>query len=197
MASAFGAEALSKKHGITVAVPDSCCGLVEWRFRDTEDPVIDLALFDDLLYCLDEQLDVDNTRVYTGGFSAGALWSSYLVLHRSEFLAAAAIFSGGVDGLFFYETPTRLVPSLLAWGGVKDLYAGVFSFDQQTKALSKKLREDGGFVIECDHGLGHTVPFGGTSWAVPFVLAHRWGEPSPYATSGLDASFPEYCTIPE
>lgn len=197
MANAFGAAKIAKDHGVIVVVPDACCGLVEWRFRDTEDPTADLTLFDDLLACSDEQYDVDNERVYTGGFSAGALWSSYLLIHRSEFLAAAVVFSGGVDGLFQWETPARPVPTLLAWGGETDLLYGVFSFDQQTKALSKHMQESGSFIVECDHGGGHTVPFGATKWSVPFALAHRWGEPSPYATSGLDASFPDYCSIPE
>ena len=197
MASAFGAQKLAKDYGIIVAVPDSCCGLVEWRFRDTEDPTADLSLFDDLLSCTDEQFDIDNSRVYTGGFSAGGLWSSYLVVHRADYLAAAVIFSGGVDGLIAWETPSRPVPTLLSWGGAVDVLYGVFSFDQQMKALSAHLKEDGAFVIECDHGGGHTVPPGATSWSIPFALAHTWGEPSPYAASGLDASFPSYCVIPE
>lgn len=197
MASAFGAAKLAKDYGLIVAVPDSCCGLVEWRFRDTEDPTADLTLFDDLVSCTDEQFDIDNARVYTGGFSAGGLWSSYLVVHRSEYLAAAVIFSGGVDGLISWETPARPVPTLLSWGGAVDVLYGVFSFDQQMKALSGHLHDEGAFVIECDHGGGHTVPPGATSWSVPFALAHTWGEPSPFAASGLDASFPDYCVVPQ
>ncbi|GMV43113.1 MAG: hypothetical protein AMXMBFR64_48290 [Myxococcales bacterium] len=197
MASAFGAQKLAKAHNLIVAVPDSCCGLVEWRFRDTEDPEADLTLFDDLVACTDEQFNIDRERIYTGGFSAGGLWSSFLVIHRADTLAAAVIFSGGVDGLIAWQTPARPVPTLLAWGGPTDVLYGVFSFDQQMKALSAHLQDEGAFVVECDHGGGHTVPSGATNWAVPFALAHRWGQPSPVATGGLDASWPKYCSIPE
>ena len=38
-------------------------------------------------------------RIYTTGFSAGGLWSTWLVMHRSHRIAAAAVFSGGVGGM--------------------------------------------------------------------------------------------------
>jgi hypothetical protein len=86
---------------------------------------------------------------------------------------------------------------LLAWGGTADVYMGVVDFQEMSLAFSDSLRADGHFVAECNHGMGHTIPPGGTTWGHRWLFAHEWGdEGSPFA-QGLPAEFPEYCTIPQ
>ena len=57
----------------------------------------DIILFDDILSCLVQTYNVDLDRIWTYGFSAGAMWSSYLGQHRSNDLAAVVAHSGGIQ----------------------------------------------------------------------------------------------------
>ncbi len=172
-------------------------------------PELDMTLFDDLLACVDEQYGIDRTRVYTMGFSQGALWSTLLVLERSNTLAAALLWSGGLGwsgGLvevvrFDYATPERPIPVLAASGGATDLWPNaqltLVNFTEGTKDLVEALRADGHAAAHCDHGLGHTVPVGGMGWGLDFMFAHSWSEDGASDYFGHDgAGFPEYCTFP-
>lgn len=172
----------------------------------------DLRLFDDLLACLDTQFGVDRDRIWTTGMSAGALWSAYLLQHRSLFLAAAALLSGGEPDPSIappYRTPARDLPVLLAWGGEGDVFrvAGedfthnngnpeVFSFARASEAFSAKLRVDGHFVVHCVGTQGHTVPPDAFDIIWPFLRDHPRGvSPEPWA-AGVPADASPSCTIP-
>ncbi len=200
----FLAATAPKEYNTFVVAPSYCCAdnqedccdiSMTWNMGTFSKPEADLALFDDILYCLDEQFDIDNKRVYTTGFSAGSLWSSYLVVHRSEYLASAVIFSGGTGLVFDYPTPVNKIPLLLSWGGPNDIYMGVVNFANMTTDFSTHLQEDEHFLVECNHNLGHTVPYGGPFWAYRFLFAHQWGDTeSPFA-AGLTEEFPDYCVV--
>lgn len=180
--------------GAIVVAPQSCCSPYEWNFLTEPQDNVDLAFFDDLLACLDDQYQVDLTRIYVTGFSAGALWTTYLTMYRSEYLAATAPFSGGTDGIIAYSPPTDDIPVLLNWGGADDLY-GPLSFETATEGFSSELLADGHFVIDCDHGLGHSIPDDPMGMAWPFFQDHpKFVDPEPW--SELPSSFPEYCWIP-
>jgi len=166
----------------------------EWRFDKPSADNPDLLFFDDMLRCLYEEYQIDLDRVYATGMSAGGLWSSYLIVHRSERFAAIAPLSGGAMEPA-YQTPVEPIPVLLFWGGENDTYAG-FSFETASQLFSGFLREDGHFVVECNHGEGHTFPSEVFPAMWTFFEAHPKGvSPEPYA-SGLPASFPSYCSIP-
>ncbi len=207
IAQFFGADSITKENNLIMVSPYDCCSeghteccdmTTTWNFGKYSENDKDLAVFDDLLSCLDQQGDIDNTRVYTVGFSAGALWSTYLVLHRAEYIAATGIFSGGTGMVIEYSKPAYPLPALLAWGGPNDKYMNVVMFDTMMKEFSGKLQADGHFVIECNHGLGHNVPYGATTWLYKFLLVHTWKDgTSPFAQTGLGKEFPEYCVIPE
>lgn len=178
-----------------------------WSVLDGPEP--DIVLFDDLLSCLAAQYDVDLKRVYTLGFSQGALFSTRLVLLRSDVLAGAALWSGGLGstgGLlevvrFEYETPKRKVPVLAVAGGATDLWPNeqlpLVNFQTGTTELSEALRADGHAVVDCNHGLGHTIPADGLQWGLPFLFSHEWTADGASAYFGADGKdFPKYCTMP-
>lgn len=203
----FGSDAATKDRGAIVVAPYPCLAkdddcydmLFVWNYGSYSNSQADLTAFDDILACLDEQFDVDNSRVYTAGFSAGSLWNSFLTIHRGEYFAAVAIFSGGLGTVVAYEAPPAYpMPALLAWGGDNDIYAnGVVSFEKEMLHMSQLFQDNGHFVIECDHGLGHSVPWGAGEWAQQFLFAYTWGSDyNPFLKSGALANFPDYCLIP-
>ncbi len=178
MARWFGAQAMATQHGAIVVVPHSSGEFPnsEWGFTGGR-PQVDSAFFDQTLACLGQEFKVDLKRVYTTGFSAGALWSTWLVMHRSHRIAAAALFSGGVGGILDYTTPTYDVPVLAVHGGPSDVFGSYLDFSQMTMELVRSLVTDGHKVIYCDHGRGHRIPFRPSRFAVPFLFKQAWGHP--------------------
>lgn len=198
--AAMGAPGLATEYKwIVVAMEAGSGGLgLDWSVPPNQVKP-DVTFFEDVLSCLDEQYGIDRREVYTAGFSAGALWSSWLLTHRAEHLAAGVTFSGGTDGsagpvkVNPYSTPSWPVPVLMTHGGPGDNV--VVSFKSTTESMSTKLRRDGSTAIVCPHANGHTVPSGYQRWAWPFLKAHRYGmDPSPYA-DGTDPSgeLPDNC----
>lgn len=193
--NAIGAATLANKLNVIVVVPQSKGSVTGWGWTSDNTALADSTLFDDLLTCVDAQWDIDNFRVMTTGFSAGALWSSYLVIKRSTFLATALIWSGGTGPKAYdYKKPKRQIPVLLAWGGKED--NAFLSFDETTNHMATNLRKDGHIVITCNHNLKHTIPFDGLNWGLKFLEQHRWDTltKTPFANGDLSA-FPSYCSI--
>lgn len=184
----MGASAIADQLGAFVVVPDAIGASfgLDWAVPPN-DPKLDATFFDDVLSCLAAQEELDLSRVFTAGFSAGALWSSWLVMHRSEHLAGAVIFSGGSDGSVGigpkvnpYKTPTWDIPVVLTHGGTTDEVA--VKFQPMVESMASQLAEDGSTAIVCAHAQGHTPPTGFAAWSWPFLDAQRYGQvPSPYA----------------
>jgi len=158
----------------------------------------DVTFYDDMRTCLHEGLDVDLNRFTTTGFSFGGLFTTYLTMVRADTLSAAAPLSGGVDpgiGLA-YQTPDVALPVLVMWGGSSDTYGSGFTavdFEETSLDFAEALQDDGSLVALCDHGGGHTLPFDLEDSLAPWLLDHRYGEPSPFA-DGL-SGFPSYCSL--
>lgn len=155
----------------------------------------DVLLFDDLLACLNEQFQVDLDRVYAHGHSMGGLFISYLVQHRSNYLAAFAPLSGGLaDYGQRFTTPQLPIPGYLLWGGPSDTF-GNFSFETASLELSRRLRANGSFVLHCVGDFGHALPpMPEQIW--PFFRDHVRGQPSPYASGVPGGTFPGICRVP-
>ena len=186
----FQAASVARQYNVVVAVPDSCCSpTAEWERR------ADLALFDDLLTCVDEGFEINRRKVYATGFSAGGLWTTALVIERGQYLASAVIFSGGTGAFSPYRSPAYPMPLLLVDGGRSDIYGGVVNFNEMMADLTERAVADGHFVVECDHGLGHTLPGDAGLWGYEFLFAHVYGDGSSPFESGLPRSFPDYCSI--
>ena len=167
-----------------------------WRL--VGDPGPDLTLFDDVLACLENQYDIDNSRVYTTGFSAGGLWSTRLVIERAQTLAAATIWSGGTGagGLLevSYSTPDHTLPVLVAWGGPGDQWSSsgyTMDFNAGSLDFSQNLVADGHHVMQCDHQGGHSIPSGGPEWGWHFMTSQQFGDEA-NESSNL---FPSYCVV--
>jgi len=191
----MGAQFHADTLGAIAVVPQSKGAATGWGWAGDTSAAPDAQLFDDLLTCIDAQYDIDNRRVYTTGFSAGALWSSYLVVKRSTFLAAAVIWSGGTGSTAYpYKTPKRKIPVLASWGGKND--TALIQFEQTTGDMVGKLIKDGHYVIACNHGLGHTIPQGGLQWGLKFLAAHDWDSQADSPLKKGDTSaFPDYCVF--
>jgi poly(3-hydroxybutyrate) depolymerase len=205
--TAFGAAQIAKAYNLIVVAPDSCCNtagaskccnqLSGWSFVANHEN--DLSLFDGMLSCLDQTYAIDRKRVFTAGFSAGALWSTYLVMHRADYLAAAAIFSGGINNVLPWSQPARKVPVIDTSGGANDTFGPgdppLVDFQASVADLNVELRKAGHFVVHCQHSLGHTVPGSMAKWAFDFLDNHGWADgPSPWA-GGLPAGSPAGCEI--
>lgn len=181
--------------GAIVVVPASAGSAFEWLFTASPEGNADLALFDDVRACLYDQYQIDLSRVWATGFSAGGLFTSYLTMYRSEALAATAVFSGGSEPFISYASPADPgLPVLLSWGGEDDLFSGL-SFNDSTVAFTSELLGDGHFVINCDHGGGHTVPDGGPQYAWEFLVAHPKNPAAEPYQDALPTDFPDWCWL--
>ncbi|MBI5609401.1 MAG: hypothetical protein HY902_11035 [Deltaproteobacteria bacterium] len=202
-ANIMQAATVAETYHVAVVVPLSCgesgqngCASLatEWSYTVKQEER-DGALFDALIACADQGLGLDRRRVYTAGFSAGALWSTWLTMHRSEYLAASAIFSGGVNNIVPWSAPGRPVPVVDSSGGVNDKFMnGLVDFQQSIADLNTKLRETGDFVVHCQHQSGHTITAPIVKFAFGFLNDHLWGAELPYA-GGLPATAPSNCEI--
>ncbi len=170
----------------------------------------ELTFFDDMLACVAGAFAIDESCISTVGVSAGALWTSQLLQHRSERLASAIVMSGGIGpatsglgaGLGLevrgFTGVTHRMPILLGWGGPRDQCGLAF----QRASLNLESHLEGHFVEECVHNCGHTVPpvdaAAGLSVLWSFALDHpywlRDGE-SPYLARGRPSGTPDWCGL--
>jgi len=136
-----------------------------WITGDHDNPVEqtdrpdDFLLMDAVLSCMSGQYDP--TRITTGGASAGAIMSSYLMTERDD-LAGAAIWSGGIafgDPM----VPLGTVAAIVLHGGEPDQYCGpgtstCYDFLLPSTNLAIDMVAAGNFAFLCDFGEGRTVP---------------------------------------
>lgn len=194
IARTLGLDDLAEEQGVVVIAPESDGSPYEWHFLDDPQDNPDLLLFEDLLACAHDQWAVDLDRIFTTGMSAGGLQATYLTMHRAEWLAASAPLSGGIiEG--FYATPAWPLPVLLTWGGPSDESNGL-SFHDAALLFSQELQDDGSFVIECEHDLGHDIPDEAGAYVWRFFQDHPMSAVEEPYSSGLPGEFPSWCRVP-
>lgn len=189
------AENWAAEQGVIAITPDSHDSeLFEWGFSGTGER--DLALYDDLRTCAVRELNGDVRRVSTMGMSAGALWATFLGIHRGDTLATIMPWSGGTGDLVKYSTPASAFPALLVYGGEADVYdagALVVHFDELTAEFAGQLHADGHYVGMCNHEGGHDFPPNYMDFMTQWLLPHEYGVASPFAADGDPADIADFC----
>jgi predicted esterase len=189
---------------------------VDWEvFRVDAETNREVQLFDEVLACLDERWGVDPDRVYTTGFSLGAILSDMLGVTRGDRIAAVATYSGGyfsnpdnlatlgaLRGMVSWPDPSHGNPyaQLIIHGGETDGFNAVVAqlqFDVYAVNDAGYLNGMGHDAVICDHGMGHTAPVPGMMPAqlLEFFADHPRGTvDSPYA-AGLPVDFGDFCAF--
>jgi predicted esterase len=152
-----------------------------WPFTSAEsDERIEeeLRFFDDMLACVAEQFDVNESCISTVGVSAGALWVAQLAQGRGEYLSSFLSLSGGTGGEIVrpWNGASHPMPAMVLWGGPDDTC--VIDFDLTSRDLEEGLDADGHFVLECIHNCAHGQP--------PFDLPMAMTEFEPLWLFALD-----------
>ncbi len=190
---------------------------LDWEFQRSNhgDDNREAALFEEVLGCLSKQRAIDGERVYTMGFSAGAITANMLNARYPQNVAATIAFSGA-----WFSDPTQVMlvrmssPDSIDWdnmvrgtgailishGGTNDRYAPmgieVLNFERAAQAAVPYLTDLGRTVLDCAHTYGHTVhPRIGQSAITEFFKVHRVGVTSPYASAGGSEALTSICQI--
>jgi hypothetical protein len=185
-----------------------------WEMLQVEDPDTnpDVMFFDAMLACIDETFGVDEDRIYSVGFSTGAILSNLLAVVRNDVIAATVSYSGsyfsdpaqekclGTECTSWPAVETGFkFPTIVTEGGSGDYFdiLGVLTLDFHADALATLdyLGALGHEVIYCPHTEGHVVPENvkAAQFAAFFRDHPKGTRPSPYA-SGLPGVFPGTCT---
>lgn len=163
---------------------------------------VDVPYFDAMLQCIREQYAIDDSRIYSFGFSAGAVFSNLLASIYPDLFAATISESGA-----WFNDPAQwadvLVPIiqwqwpplnaahrgnvLLTHGGPND-FATVISLESANQKALPFLHGHGRTVVECAHTFGHTrAPDLTQRMYYDYMWAHQRGGP---ALGGLPPGFP-------
>jgi len=176
-----------------VAAPyhDTTSGELPWFLALGGTREDDLRVADEVLACAMASVGIDQRRIYSIGFSAGAMHNTQFVAWRSGYLASIVVYSGARLGTPNEQDPTNLYPALLFHGGPTDEV--ILAFEKTTAQYEQVLTDDGHASVVCNHGMGHTIPADGRDAAWQYLQDHPFGEtPEPY-TDKLPAVFPAYC----
>ena len=179
-------------------------------------PNADADVFVATLGCLVEQYKVDPKRVYSLGFSAGAIMTNLLHSRYPDVLAATLAYSGawfndpaetaGVNtaglSVEFDWSPLDHDQGgnlLMTHGGDNDEFSfgttKIIDFEDAAQAAIPFLAEGGRVVVECVHAAGHQPhPNVGADLALRYLTDHQFGQKSPYLTAGL-TGYPDSCSL--
>jgi dienelactone hydrolase len=150
--------------------------------------------------CAIQSYNIDPRRIYTAGYSGGALQAVYMWFARSGYIASVVSYSGGdatINEATSQDT-SNVAPALVAHGGsgVDEL---VLDFAQASATWETKITNGGGTYIDCNDGGSHTAFFTTRApnlepVAYAFLKAHPFGiKPEPYTS--LPSGYPTYCTL--
>jgi poly(3-hydroxybutyrate) depolymerase len=175
------------------------------------DANVDLPFFAAMVGCLEARANVDATRIYSFGFSAGAVMND-LVASRFPGVLAASIAESGA----WFNDPAEvaLVTIPLPWdwpaldpadrgdvlishGGPNDVTVlNLLSLENAAAKAVPFLLAAQRTVVDCAHGQGHAIdPDVPDPLLMQYLFAHRLGQPSPFAGGALPADFPASCTL--
>jgi predicted esterase len=147
---------------------------LDWDI-EPEKPPVDFPFFEAMLQCTKQQFTIDATRIYSFGFSAGAVFTDLLSAEYPHLFAATISESGA----WFNDPPEQqlvLVNSvipLVSWdwpafspadkgnvllthGGSND-FATIISLQNANEDALPFLNNNNRTVVECEHDFGHTL----------------------------------------
>jgi poly(3-hydroxybutyrate) depolymerase len=158
----------------------------------------DVTYADQVVACAIEQLKIDPKRIYTAGYSAGALFAVHLWYARSGYIAGVASYSGGTSiiNVAPMQDPAH-PPAVVAAHGMQGSDVLVLDFADTSAAWIKDVAAKGAFAVDCNDGSSHIdvakrAAVSGSVWK--FFQDHPYGiKPRPYMT--LPAGWPTYCKI--
>lgn len=152
----------------------------------------DFAFFEAMLACLHQQFNVDDTRIYSFGFSAGAVFTNLLSAAYPHVFAATISESGAWFNdmaqwsdvsvpIVQWKWPAFNVADggnvLLTHGGPND-FATVISLESAAQKAIPFLHNNGRTVMECNHTFGHTLdPDLTQGMYYQYMWAHKLGNP--------------------
>jgi predicted esterase len=131
----------------------------------------DFPFFEAMLQCAQQQFTIDKTRIYSFGFSAGAVFTNLLSAKYPHLFAATISESGAwfndqtqwsdvsipiIQWQWPQFNPADRGNVLLTHGGPND-YATVISLENTNRKALPFLHKNGRTVIECAHTFGHTL----------------------------------------
>jgi poly(3-hydroxybutyrate) depolymerase len=178
------------EEGYLVVAPDSAGNGDFWPVWDSavfpgSPPRLnaDLELFDALLSCVSAHFEVDASRIFVGGHSAGGAMTHYMLGHRSNVLAGGLAASGAFDlSQDMPPGPVRPVTALITWGGSNDFYSGAagssslqnFSYVEQSAVASQFwASQPGSHQLHCvGPEVGHVWLAGMSGWFARVLREH-------------------------
>lgn len=192
---------------------------LDWAMFDTgaaDDPNPDLLMFSSVAGCLIQDAKADPDRIYSVGFSAGAVMTNLISSAYPNDVAATLAFSGAwfndeaqskaVNTLNFKVTfdwpkldPSAAVPTMITHGGANDTYSNlgskVIDFETSAAAALPFLTAAGREVVDCAHTSGHTPhPQVKAPVIVGFFKDHPRGTKAAWKTAA-PSYLPSSCTV--
>ena len=138
-----------------------------------EDDMGDFLLIDEVVACAIEQVGIDVRHIHSTGLSAGAWMTAQVAVHRSNYIASVALFSGGIEGIQGTQDPSNKYPVIMFHGGTTD-YVGAH-FQNEAQSGVNLWRTLGHFAVSCNHEGGHSVPAQAALVGMQFLLDHPYG----------------------
>lgn len=162
----------------------------------------DFVFFDAMMTCLSEQYNIEKKRVYSFGFSAGAVFTNLLSAKYPKLFAATI----SESGVWFNDKAqqTEILVPIVQWKwpdfdpadggnvllteGGKDDFATVVSLHNANVKAMPFLKAGGRTVVRCSHGFGHTLAPDLTERNIyDYMWSHELGGPR---LNGVPAGFP-------
>jgi predicted esterase len=172
---------------------------LDWDIVDGD---ADFPFFEAMLQCIGEQFNVDHSRIYSFGFSAGAVFTNMLSAKYPNLFAATISESGAwfndsaqwsdvlvpiIEWKWPDFDPADRGNVLLTHGGPND-FATIISLESANEKALPFLYQKGRTVLECEHGFGHTLdPDLTQGMYYQYMWAHQLGGPP---LSGTPPGFP-------
>ena len=105
---------LADENGFIVVYP-SGTGF-PWRWRVTDEPDKEVAFISDLISKLEDDYNIDSSRVYANGLSNGGGMTLLLSSKLSDRITAVGIVAGALYGVDFDNSQVRPVPAIFFHG---------------------------------------------------------------------------------